>query len=88
MCLPGCTVVRCYGCQVIRSVMNVHSVDYSTQCHMPSGMLNSCFGALWTQFEAACFVLLGRLLEGWTEDGTQHDQDLVGHEQTESSCLF
>ncbi len=49
--------------------------------------MDSYFGALWTQFEVACFILLGRLFEGWTESGPQHAEDPVGQEQPASSCL-
>ena len=49
--------------------------------------MDSYFGGLWTQFEAACFTLLGRLFEGWSDGGSRHAEDAVGHEQTESSCL-
>ena len=66
--------------------MRIYSLDYK-QYHFPPGLMDSCFGALWTQFEAACFTLLGMLFEGWTKSGPQHAEDSVGHEQTASSCL-
>ncbi len=61
--------------------MHIHSVDHSKQHHFPPECMDSYFGALWTQFEAACFILLGRLFEGWAESGPQHAEDPVGHEQ-------
>ena len=49
--------------------MRIYSLIYSKQYHFPPGLMDSCFGALWTQFEAACFILLGMLFEGWTKTG-------------------
>lgn len=68
--------------------MNIHFVDYSNQYYISSARnLELCLDALWIQFEAACFILLGRLFEGWTEGKSHHAEGPVGHELTESRCL-